>query len=80
MHYFGWEVLPKFLKERLGICQGQLHGMLLLWTGGANVSSMQYALICYDLQLILALMGAMGPSRCATTSFEGWTCPASARA
>jgi len=30
--------------------------MLLLWMGGANVSSMQYALICYDLQLILALM------------------------
>jgi len=28
--------------------------------GGANVSSMQYALICYDLQLILALMGAKG--------------------
>ena len=30
--------------------------MLLLWTGGANVSSMQYALIFYDLQLILAPM------------------------
>src|SRR4029453_7430300 len=31
--------------------------MLLLWTGGVHVSSMQYALISYDLQLILALMG-----------------------
>ena len=38
------------------ICQGQLHGMLLLWTGGAHVSSMPYALIFYDLQLILAPM------------------------
>ena len=47
-------------QERLWICQGQLHGMLLLWTGGANVSSMQYALIFYDLQLILAPMGQGG--------------------
>src|SRR4029453_1971802 len=53
----GWQVLQKFLKERIWICQGQLHGMLLLWTGGVHVSSMQYALISYDLQLILALMG-----------------------
>src|SRR4029450_6495805 len=52
----GWQVLQKFLKERIWICQGQLHGMLLLWTGGVHVSSMQYALISYDLQLILALM------------------------
>src|SRR5215468_1852384 len=52
----GWQVLQKFLKERIWICQGQLHGMLLLWTGGAHISSMQYALISYDLQLILALM------------------------
>jgi hypothetical protein len=44
----GWQVLQKFLKERIWICQGQLHGMLLLWTGGAQVSSMPYALIAYD--------------------------------
>jgi hypothetical protein len=57
----GWQVLQKFLKERTWICQGQLHGMCLLWTGGALVSSVQYALIAYDLQLILALMG-VGPA------------------
>src|SRR5919197_1314551 len=56
----GWQVLQKFLKERIWICQGQLHGMRLLWTGGTHVSSMQYALIAYDLQLILAQMGQHG--------------------
>src|SRR4029077_19681652 len=30
------------------------------WMGGAHVSSMQYALIVYDLQLILALMRVQG--------------------
>src|SRR5262247_3663100 len=60
MRHLGWQVLQKFLKERIWICQGQLHGMRLLWTGGAHVSSMQYALIAYDLQLILAQMGRRG--------------------
>src|SRR5262249_32182301 len=53
----GWQVLQKFLKERIWICQGQRHGRLLLWTGGAHVSSMPYALMAYYLQLILAQMG-----------------------
>ena len=57
----GWEGLQKFFKERIWICQEHLHGMLFLWTGGAHVSSMQYALISYDLQLILALMGLSLP-------------------
>src|SRR5438445_7587760 len=61
MRRLGWQVLQKSLKERIWICQGQLHGLLLLWTGGAHVSSMQYALIFYDLQLILARMGRGGP-------------------
>src|SRR4029453_407270 len=56
MRRLGGQGLQKFLKERIWICQGQRHGMHLLWTGGAHVSSMQYALISYDLQLILALM------------------------
>src|SRR2546426_9527335 len=29
--------LQKFLKERIWICQGQLHGTLLLSTGGENL-------------------------------------------
>jgi len=35
------------LTERIGLCQGQRHGMLLLEAGGANVSSMQYAFLFY---------------------------------
>ena len=31
---------------------GQPHGRLLLWTGGTNVSSVTYALMFSDLQLI----------------------------
>ena len=30
LHGLRWEVLQKFLKERIWICQGQLHRMLLL--------------------------------------------------
>src|SRR5215470_6896183 len=64
MSRLGWQVLQKFFKERIWICQGQLHGMLLLWTGGAHISSMQYALIVYDLQLILAPMACDPPGSC----------------
>ena len=42
------KVLQKMLKERIWLCQGQLQGWLLLWTGGVQISSMPYALIAYD--------------------------------
>src|SRR6266446_8147198 len=56
--------------------------MLLLWTGGAKVSSMQYALIFSNLQLILAPMGidveeAKGAWRASITAsatqHHGWS-------
>src|SRR5262245_40948980 len=73
MRHLGWQVLQKFLKERIWICQGQLHGMRLLWTGGAHVSSMQYAPIAYDLQLILAQMGQGRPPPRPWQSVVAWS-------
>jgi hypothetical protein len=60
LHGLRGEVLPKFLQERLWICQGQLHETLLLEVAGENFHLMQYALIFFDLQLILAQMAHAG--------------------